>query len=512
MIARRRFLAGLAGLTGGALLAAPRRARAAWGTWPEEHADLQLAPERRASRVLELFVYGGLCPWDSLYCAPSWGLGEGRYLYAFGEAALADRLAACDVPSDLGGGLALPFAEDGAGALIHIGPWAAALWRRPDVLARTRLVVGRHDQFPHSTAIPLALTGRRLGRPELAGTAAAIARHFAEVEGGASTPRACVIHPGDIARLDNVQSALAIGGHPSASRPLELDLGQLPRLLELLDRPAVDADAPAFDALVGRYRDRYAARLRRPSGAALDAPELRAWEAVDGARRGAEALAQWLPPGVFGLGQGQACGTTRPSMTAMGARVARHVLQGATEGSPAARYALWIDAGLEPTLDGGHDTHRDHLVHAPRNYSHTFATLAAAIADPSSADDKADPTKLDLDDTLVVITSEFGRTPAREDERGGLGHWPGASVSALIGGPVTGPSGQGGGAAIVGAIDRHTGLAESWASPAELRMALLVALGIYPFAPGGFVASDVRGATDTRAALLRLRAILGVPT
>ncbi|MEZ4385607.1 MAG: DUF1501 domain-containing protein [Nannocystaceae bacterium] len=512
MIARRRFLAGVAGLAGGALLAAPRRARAAWGTWPEEHADLQLAPQRRASRVLELFVYGGLCPWDTLYCAPSWGRGEGRYLYAFGEPALAERLAACDVADDLDGGFTLPFAADAAGEAIHLGPWTAALWQRPDVLARTRVVVGRHDQFPHSTAIPLALTGSRLGRPELAGTAAAIARHFAELEGGASTPRACVIQPGDVARLDNLQSALAIGAHPSASRPLELNLGQLPQLLDLLQRPAVDGGAPAYDALVGRYRDRYAARLRRPSGAALDAPELRAWEAVDGARREAEALALWLPPGLFGLSQGTACGETRASMTTMGARVARHVLQreGAGEGAPTARYALWIDGGLEPTLDGCHDTHRDHLVHAPRNYSHTFATLAAAIADPAAPGDADDPTKLDLDDTLVVITSEFGRTPAREDEREGLGHWPGASVSALIGGPVTGPAQ--GGRAIVGAVDRETGLASAWTSPAELRMAILVALGIYPFAPGGFVASDVRGAADTRAALLRLRAILGVET
>ena len=70
---RRRTLlaAGLAGTA--ALLAGPRRARAAWGTWPEEHLDLALPPGRAARRVLELYVYGGLCPWDSFYCAPAWG-------------------------------------------------------------------------------------------------------------------------------------------------------------------------------------------------------------------------------------------------------------------------------------------------------------------------------------------------------------------------------------------------------------------------------------------------------
>ncbi len=491
MLTRRSLLAAAAGLAGGALVGTPRRARAAWGSWPAAYADLQLAPERRATQVLEVFLYGGLSPWDTFYCRPEWGEDDDRYLYAFGKGALEARLGECG----LGESLSQPFAEDSGGELVHLGPWTAPLWGRPDILGRARVLLGQHDQFPHSTAVPLALTGHRLGRPELAGTAAAIARHFAELYGGDGMPRSCVIHPGDIVRLDNVQSALAVGEHPSATRPLELDLEQLPHLLDLLHRPAMGDHRQPHDAVVDAYRRAYTARLQSPAGAALSAPERIAWESVDRARRRAEDLLGWIPPGVFSLGNGEACGETRASTPAMAARVARHLLSQ----DLGVRYALWIDSGLTPTLDGGHDTHRDHLLQAARNYSHTFETLASVIAAPG----ENDPAKLDLDTTMIAITSEFGRTPHREDEREGLGHWPGAQVSVLLGGPVDA-------AAVVGRVDRTSGLAEGSASPAELRMALLMALGVYPFAPGSFVASDVRGATDTRAALLRLRGLLGV--
>src|SRR5690606_14539045 len=115
MIGRRRWLGGVAaGLAAG--VCGVRRARAAWGTWPKEQADLALPPERTAGRVLELYAYGGLCAWDTFYCVPRWGKDAQRYLYAFGEAALQARLSACGVPQEL----ARPLAEDAAGELVHL--------------------------------------------------------------------------------------------------------------------------------------------------------------------------------------------------------------------------------------------------------------------------------------------------------------------------------------------------------------------------------------------------------
>lgn len=487
---RRGFIAGVgAGLAAG--LGVARRARAAWGTWPEDQVDLALP--RPAARVLELYAYGGLCPWDTFYCAPTWGAGEQRYLWAFGEAALQARLEACGLAS----GLSRPFAEDAAGQEIHLGPWAAPLWDRPDMLARMRVVVLRHDQFPHATAVPLALTGSRLGRPELAGTGAAVERHFRERDGGA-TPRAAIVHPGDLSRLDNVLSALAVGAHPSAARPLELPLSRAEQLVDLLERPATGDRRAAHDAVIDGYAAAMRARLRGPAGGELRAPEFAAWRAVDAARRAAPELAGLLPPKIFGLSHGTECDAEGLSVPAQGLRVARQLL---TAPDPL-RYALWVDAGLRPTVDGGHDTHREHLVAAAVNYTHSLRLLAAAIRAPG----EDAPDKLDLDDTLIAITTEFGRTPQQEDHRAGLGHWPSGYVAVLIGGPITGP-------AVAGAIDRASGAATQWATPAELRMALLLALGVYPFDEGGFVASDALAAADARAALTRLRGqVLGVTT
>ena len=490
MIARRALLGAGLGLGLGALLS-PRPARAAWGSFPAAHADLALPHHLTPRRLLELNVYGGLCPWDTFHCVPGRGLADQRYLHAFGDAALAQRLADCGLPNTL----THPLAEDSTGELIHLGPWTAPLWARPDILARMRVLVMRHDQFPHATAVPLTLTGARLGDPGLAGSGAAIERSFRERDGG-THPRAVVVHPGDLSRFDNVQSALAVGLHPGAARPLELPLARLPDLLDLLDRPAITAPA-AHDELVTGYTRRLAARLQTPSGTPLRAAELGVYASIDAARRDAAALAELIPPKLLGLAHGSACGEKNLSIPGLGARVATHLL---TRPDPA-RYALWIDAGLRPTLDGGHDSHRDHLLAAARNYTHTFETLAAQI----NAPDEHDPHKLDLDDTLIAITTEFGRTPHREDHREGLGHWPGAYVTVLIGGPITAP-------AIVGTIDPVSAQATDHASPAELRMALLLALGVYPFDPGGFTPDAVRDATDTRSALLRLRRdLLGVP-
>jgi hypothetical protein len=496
VIRRRQLLAGAGLGLAGAAFFGPRRARAAWGTWPEPHADLALPPDRRASRVLELYAYGGLCPWDSFYCLPEWGLDDQRYLYAFGEAALTARMDACGLSNTL----AQPFATDAAGALVHLGPWTSSLWDRPDILARMRVVVMRHDQFPHSTAVPLALTGARLGQPALAGTGAAVERHFRERDGGL-LPRAAVVHPGDLSRFDNVQAALAVGLHPGAARPLELPIARLSDLMDLLERPATAASQAAHDAAVSGYTRRLGARLHRPDGAPLRAAEFGVFSAIDAARRDAATLAELLPPGLLGLPSAEVCGEAALSIPALTARVASHLLTRKTGADPgAARYALWVDAGLRPTVDGGHDSHSKHLAAAAVNYPHTLRVLADRINRPG----EADPDKLDLADTLVAITTEFGRTPQREDAREGLGHWPSAYVTVLIGGPITAP-------AVAGAIDRHSGVASHYATPAELRMALLIALGIYPFDLGGFGTGDVLGGGDTRAALLRLRGqILGV--
>lgn len=504
MHGRRRWLVGTAAAVGTATVGLPRSRSAAaaqWGTWPSSVASLRLPPERRATRVLELFFYGGLCPWDTFYCVPSWGQGEGRFLHAFDVASRFD-------PCGGSGALTRPFGLDDAGTEIHLGPWTHPLWSRPDLLARMRVVVTRHDQLPHETAIPLALTGARLGSPQLAGTGSAVQRHFAGAQSSDRVaPHAYVIHPGGEFTGENLSASTATGQHPVAARPWDIAIGEGPVLAGLLERPATAGDRSTHDALLQLHTERYAARLRGiETGGMGRSPALDAWQAMLEAQRRAPGMADLLGPSLFGLPLASECGELpRISVPRTSAHAAARLLLG----EQAASYALWIDGGLEPSQDGGHDSHRDHLDHASINYVHTLRALAERINAPG----EADPDKLELDDTLVVITTEFGRSPHRQGELDGLEHWPQGYVSVLLGGPVGGAIDETS-VGVYGSIDPDTAVARRFVSPAELRAGLLDALGIYPFDAAAFGLGDLQGApTDDATAIAALRgAVLGVQT
>ncbi len=472
----------------------PGIAQAQWGAWPSHLQGLRLPAERRASRVLELFFYGGLCPWDSFYCVPSWGQGQQTFLHAFDVDA---RFGECGGS----GATTRPFGVDGAGTEVHLGPWTHPLWSRPDLLARMRVVAMRHDQLPHETAIPLALTGSRLGSPALAGTGSAVQRHFAEGQAEPRVaPHAYVIHPGGEFVGENLAASTATGQHPVAARPWDIAIDKGPVLSELLERPATAGYRDAHDALLALYTDRYAKGLvGQHTGRIARSPGLDAWRAAQVAQGRATEVAPLLGPSLFGLPLASECGRNDVSVPMTTARAASQLLTG----EQAARYVLWIDGGMTPSVDGGHDTHREHLSRASLNYAHSLRALAERINAPG----ESDPDKLDLQDTLVAITTEFGRSPHRQPDRDGLNHWPHGYVTVLLGGPVDVE-----GAGISGVIEPGSAIATDAVSPADLRASLLDAMGIYPFDSAGFGLGDLSGspATDD-AALQSLRGrVLGV--
>jgi uncharacterized protein (DUF1501 family) len=78
-----------------------------------------------------------------------------------------------------------------------------------------------------------------------------------------------------------------------------------------------------------------------------------------------------------------------------------------------------------------------------------------------------------LDSTLVVVTTEFGRTP-RINELAGRDHWPGAFSVVLAGGGVK--TGQ-----AVGATDRKgAAVVDRPSTPEDLCATILHVLGIDP--------------------------------
>jgi hypothetical protein len=487
---RRALLWGAAGAAGAAAVAGPwiRRARAApFGAFPAGTASVQLPEAQRARRVLEVFLYGGLSMWETLYFVRDFGrptdpVAPSTQYYAY-AAENAAAVAACG-----GSEIERPFGTDAAGAAVEIGPFAGRLATRPDVVSRTRLVVQRHGLEPHEAAVPMALTGRPVGQPSAAGLGAHIqrARLDAGPPAGRAAPYAYVLATGGISS-DNVAAAAAVGTHIGAARPLLIKTDNAASFTRLLRRTRVGAGRASHDALVDAYAQQYQGRLAWPGqGRVRSARTDDAIAAIDTATR-AEAIRAVLADDVLAERVASACGLTAVSLPHMGLAAARHLL---THPSQPAAYVCVSDVGLrEASGGGGYDTHSANAADTARNFDHVLRGLLEIVNAPG----EGDPTKLDLDDTLIILSTEFGRTPGRQGISG-RNHHPYGYATAFIGGPITAAH-----RGVAGAIDRR-GMATHYATPAENRIAALLALGIWPFAPEGFNVADAPSASSELAA------------
>jgi len=464
-----------------------------WGTAPNADAAAAGLPEAvRPAGVLDLVLVGGLAAWDTFYVAPDLGLptdeapGTLWWSYAEGPGGVAEAVADCLGEDDL----LVPFGTDSGGRTIHLGPFLMALRRRPDLLARTRIVVHRHDQAPHQTALPLSLCGHGFGSPRMAGTAAHVERYWAERE-PRPEPHAYVLFP-DLPEVTefNADAAHAIGQHPGLARPMPLQLGFFERLQAQLARDGL-ADPDRHDAAVAGYITRYRQRLRSPER------DVRA-RLLDDFEFARSTLAR-APDlrGVVGdpvaLAGGSYCGRLAENdRSAQGLTVATRLL---THPTTPARWVTALDGGLGAVhVNSSYDTHGNHVEASLRSTLNVFEQLANRINEPG--EDDAD--KLDLDRHLVCVTTEFGRTPFREGDTG-LDHWPEGYVQVLIGGPITPDE-----AGVVGAIDGE-GFATDYTSPTAWRAAMLQAVGAWPFADAAFDVGDLDEGDDAVAAARLLR-------
>jgi hypothetical protein len=212
-----------------------------------------------------------------------------------------------------------------------------------------------------------------------------------------------------------------------------------------------------------------------------------------------DAIRGVLDPSLFVTQGGSSCNLSRTrDIPTMSLQAARHLLTHPTE---PARYVCVSDTGLyEASGGGGYDTHEDHAMDTARNFDNMLQALLAIINGPG----ETDPTKLSLDDTLIILNTEFGRTPTAQD-RTGRNHHPYGYVTAFMGATIT-PAERG----IFGAIGPN-GRATMAATPSENRIGALLSLGIWPFAPEAFAVSDVPGAaTEEQAVQLATQRVLGV--
>jgi hypothetical protein len=502
---RREFLKNAGLVTGalsgglGASLWGMKQARA-FGEVPKDAESIMIPPDKRAQSILEIFLYGGVSQYESFYCVPTLGQGSSTQWYSF----LNDgQVQAAVDKCGFSGPLTEPFALDANGAMVHLGPYVMPLRERPDVVSRMRISMTAHDLEPHEGAIPMVLAGRGLGHPALSGLGAHIQRYFLDQfpnPGRAPYSYALVSAGASGLPTDNIRTVAAIGMHPGAARPLMIQVDAAGDLTQLLARQNVDAVRPQYDALMQHYIDEYHARLRwKGQGVSLRAPRLADLEASSNSIANAAAISTALEAQFFqnlgGANCGEMVGTD--AMT-MNLKLAAHLL---THPTTPAKYLCIVDTGLiSADGGGGYDSHVETAYTQSRNLSHTLKSLLSFVNQPG----ENDTSKIDLDKTLIVLTTEFGRTPYKQGMKG-RNHWPYGFPIVFMGGPLRSEN-----AGVFGACGED-GYATLASSPQENRIAALLAMGIWPFAQESYNVSDVPGAAnEIDAALLVQQRQLGV--
>jgi len=502
---RRKFLS-LSAAAAGVMVVGPyfrgRSYAASFGELPRGFTGL---PEnRRAKRVLEIFLYGGLSCWETLYLVEEFGRANDpmyprEQFYAFDDILSTARTRCGSSHTTEVGQF---HGQDADGHDVKLGPFAFKLWDRPDVTARMRLVVQRHSLEPHEAAVPQALTGRPVGQPAAAGLGTHVQRFLVErAAAERKAPFSYVFATGGLSG-DNVSAAASAGVHPGVARPLLVKVDNADRLVELLGRPTVGNGRAQYDALMDSYIEQYQRRLH---WGGAEGPAVRSARTTDltQAHRTVEnvdAIRSVMDPSLFADRNASACGeSTGFDIPGISLNAARHLL---THPEQPASYVCVSDTGLrEASGGGGYDTHTGNSADTAMNFDNMLRNLLSIINGPGETDAR----KLNLDDTLIILNTEFGRTSTPQDEGDGRNHHPYGYVTAFIGGPITAAE-----KGVYGNI-KASSTAGTYASPAENRIAAMLALGIWPFSPEAFAVSDVIGAdSEESAATLAIAHYLGV--
>jgi len=495
---------------GGSLSAAP------WGEIPTQYRDQLLLPAgKQPEGMLEIFCLGGVSPWESFYTVPEYGdpsrggAHAGQQWWAFQQ---ANWISVPEWFEQCGGGdrpLYEPFGLDAAGMMVNLGPYIYPLRDRPDILARMRIWVMRHDVEPHAVAIPFAVAGHGVGNPRMAGLGTHMQRYFRDHDPlGRAEPHAYSLFLSSFDRSNNGTASAALGLHPASARSMMVQLSEDPRLPYLLPRPTTSGYRAELDALVRYYAEQFREELRVSSLGDLRNPGLRNYMVARDAIENHKALAGMLSPELFDAQMKTMC-TPVPTgpenniydvldETTPAIQMARHLL---THPSAPARYVQVMEGGIFTDPNGqGYDAHGAHVLMQGPNLRHMTEQLVNIVNKPG----EDDPNKLDLDKHFVLLNTEFGRAPYPEvtpanPNGDGTNHWPWGYVVVGFGGFVDEER-----AGVVGAIGEDAKASYS-ITPTEHRAAMLLAMGIWPFTEESFAVGDVRDVQSEIEAALKLR-------
>jgi hypothetical protein len=389
--------------------------------------------------VLEIFLHGGLAPYESFYFRPDGGSTRGFD----GDVTALEWSDAATCGTTPAGLVTQAHGVDAAQKAVHLGPFALPLWRA-DIAARMRVVVLAHDLEPHEAAIPYNISGRRLGRPGACGLGAIIQRRARSVEvpGSHPLPYSYVLPTAFTAIDGAIEMADAVGAHPGSSRPLRLIVGE--DFVDVVASLSRSNASVGGDALLDHYRNRYRDSLRYPaSGSVTRSRAFADYEAATDALFDAPVLRTLLSAGPTSLLPRPACaratadtqfaapmfgqGTTHAQLD-----LAAYLLS--RTGAESARHVFVADGGLDGSFFpyDVHDAMANGAVRgsqATRTSVHLW-NLLQKLATLIKAPGEVAPGKIDLDSTLVVLKTEFGRTPYRSiggapnPASDGRDHWP----------------------------------------------------------------------------------------
>ncbi len=436
-------------------------------------------------KILEIFLTRGASQWETFWLPGAGAPNFSDYGMAdlpiasldWGDNTASFPCQSPDIPPSESDSQ-LMGTESDSGVNIYWGAPARPLYRRADIRSRVRMVTQHHNLGPHEAAIPFALSGLRLGNPRRSGMGAAVQRRWRAVEPDQLLPASYVLHHGGT--LAPPAAAVA-GTHPGLSRPLVVQVQPTDSFFDSLARTGISSES---DELLLALRHEFRDRLRyRGFGNPVRSAGFDSYWVAAELLRDAPAMQSLFADELLVIDTAVAkCPTMGGDVTANTAHGAKTMLHAAASllNSGPARYCCVIDRGLGGTYDTHGNSTINHLLYTTTNLYNVLHHLADIIRHPTANPDGL----IDLDDTLIVINSEFGRTPMINGNTG-RDHWPEGYTNILIGGPITG------GPTIRGAIDAtgNTTVAHRY-SPADVRGALYLAAGIDPFADGAFRVSD----------------------
>ena len=496
-----------------------------WGAAASGNAQALLPADRIPQGMLEIFLLGGMSPWETFYVVPEHGDPKKGGDYAnqqwWNFYNTSQRISVPDFFKKCGGEsrpIIEPWKADAAGMTVNLGPFIYPLRDRPDILSRMRIWVMAHNSEPHEVGIPLGITGHLQGNPRLAALGAHLQRfHQDRDTTGRVAPYSYAISLSSLHASNNGTAAWAVGRHRSSARPLTIRLGPNIQLPDQLPRSNVDGYRPQLDALVRHYMERLRGQFVNPDiDAFLRARGLDDFEQARYAMENHAALAQQLPKHLFKSKSVDICVPDPLRLqeqpvtdeTNTGIELGRHLLTAAND---PARYVQVLDSGVYPDEVGqGYDSHAFHVEQQGPNMVHVSRALTRIINEPG----ENDPNKLDLDKHMVLLNTEFGRTPYREHslrnpDGNGTDHWPWGYVIVGFGGCIDADRAQ-----VVGAIGEN-GRAKTGAfTPAEHRAAMLLAMGVWPFTEESFAVGDMQQKfkTELDAAMYLRESVLGYST